>query len=570
MKTVFLLIFTTISIFAQSFLMPDEAFKPDVKIKNNQIIAQIKLGKDIYLYKNRLKLYLKNNPDIVKNIQYPKSIKHNSDEIYNKDVTLVADLKDTTKIKEINVVLEYQGCSEAGLCYEPFKKEFKLSLASKKISLTPIKKELSQTDIIAQKLQSGNIALILITFFGFGLLLSLTPCIFPMIPILSSIIVSQHGKMNAKRGFILSLIYVLSMSVAYTTAGVLAGLFGSNIQAFMQNPYILSAFSAIFVILAISMFGFFEISLPASIQSRLTNHSDKASNKGGLIGVAIMGFLSALIVGPCVAPPLAGALIYIGQSGDAILGGLALFVMSLGMGMPLLIIGTSAGKFMPKPGVWMNNISKAFGVIMLMIAIYMLNSFINETLYMLLWAILFIVTSVYMNSFESVKSGWAMFIKGFGIVFFLIGVSLLIGALSGATNPIRPFEKFTTSKIEIKHNTETTHHIVTNISELDSLLKKYHGKKIMLDFYANWCTSCKELEHITFKDNDVKDILKDFVIIKADITKNGDKQRELSKKYGVFGPPVILFFNENGTLLESKRVVGYKDPTEFLKILKTL
>ena len=578
MKYIFLLFSFVGFLLAQSsFLMPDEAFKPDAHIENNKLIVNIKLAKSIYLYKKKLNVYLKTDNNLITKITYPKAIKHDGDDIYKNSVKIVADLKENN-LKNIIAVVEYQGCSEDGLCYAPYTKEFNLEITKKAFSLLkPInvvkknenisekKVELSQSELIAQKLQSGNILLILVTFFGFGLLLSLTPCIFPIIPILSSIIVSQHGKMNAKRGFILSLVYVLSMSVAYTIAGVIAGLFGSNIQAYMQNPYILTAFSAIFVVLAISMFGFFEISLPASIQSRLTNHSDRASAKGGLIGVAIMGFLSALIVGPCVAPPLAGALIYIGQSADALLGGLALFTMSFGMGVPLLIIGTSAGKFMPKPGVWMNNISKIFGVVMLAIAIYMLNSVINAQLYMFLWALLFIISSVYLNTFESVKTNWQMFIKGFGITIFLIGFFLLVGVLSGATNPFLPLEKFTQLN-NISNSIKNNFYKVTSIDELNEVLSKHRGKKVMLDFYATWCTSCKELEHITFKDTKVQHYLKDYILIQADITKNSVQQRELSKKYGVFGPPVIIFFDKNHNIV--RKIVGYKKPSEFLQYLQ--
>jgi len=575
MRYIVSLLFLSFTLLYGSFLMPNEAFKPHVEVKDGKVIATIDLADSIYLYKNRLKLSIKNHKDLLKDITYPKAELAHGEAIYKKSVTLTATL--TTKdTKNLVAILKYQGCSEAGLCYEPYTKEFPLTSTTTQTKplLKPykndVKKELSEVDTITQKLQSGNILLILATFFGFGILLALTPCVFPMIPILSSIIVSQKGKMSAKRGFTLSLVYVLSMSIAYTIAGVLAGLFGSNIQASMQNPWVLGSFSAIFVLLALSMFGFFELKLPSSVQSKITNHSERAGNKGGLLGVAIMGFLSALIVGPCVAPPLAGALVYIGQSGDALLGGAALFVMSLGMGLPLLIIGTSAGKFMPRPGVWMNRVSQIFGVLMLAIAIYMLNSIIDSTLFILTWGVFFIVTSVYMGAFSPFNNGWQALSKGLGIVTFIIGLLFVIGALGGATNIFKPLAPFSATNTVVQKQKELSFTKVQTLPELQKLLAQNKGKKIMVDFSAKWCSACKELEHITFADQRVKQQLQNFVLIQADITKNGAQQKELSKAYGVFGPPVLLFFNENGKLLESKKIVGYKNPQQFLKHLSSL
>ncbi|OIP53613.1 MAG: thiol:disulfide interchange protein, partial [Helicobacteraceae bacterium CG2_30_36_10] len=501
---------------------------------------------------------------------------------FTKSVTIDAILVKNKNVDTIIAKVEYQGCSEKGLCYEPLQKEFTLPIDSSKLSfaskIDSAQKttSASETDTITDTFKSGNISLILLTFFGFGLLLAMTPCVFPMIPILSSIIVSQGEGMNAKKGFILSLIYVLSMSIAYTMAGILAGLFGSNIQAAMQNPIVLSLFASVFVALALSMFGFFEIGLPSSIQSRLSNTSNHAGNKGGFVGVAIMGFLSALIVGPCVAPPLAGALMYIGQTGDALLGGVALFVMSLGMGAPLLLIGIGAGKFMPRPGGWMSSVSKVFGVIMLAIAIWMLSRIIPETLSMLLWALLFIISSVYLGVFEALKDEkrtWNALKKGLGVFIFIVGGSLLVGVLSGATNPLNPYENFTSNKVVVKGKEAVNENAfvkIHSLDELDSLIKNSNGKKVMLDFYADWCTSCKELEHNTFSDDGVKKILGDYLLIQADVTANTKEEKELSKKFGVFGPPAMIFFDENGKSLKSKKLIGYKPAAEFIKHLNTL
>jgi len=583
MRYILILVTVFYSLFGFSdFLMPQDAFKSRAEVKENRLIVHIELADSIYLYKDKMKISLQDNDVTIQSITYPKSQRHEGKEVFTKSVTIDAILVKNKNVDTIIAKVEYQGCSEKGLCYEPLQKEFTLPIDSSKLSfaskIDSAQKttSASETDTITDTFKSGNISLILLTFFGFGLLLAMTPCVFPMIPILSSIIVSQGEGMNAKKGFILSLIYVLSMSIAYTMAGILAGLFGSNIQAAMQNPIVLSLFASVFVALALSMFGFFEIGLPSSIQSRLSNTSNHAGNKGGFVGVAIMGFLSALIVGPCVAPPLAGALMYIGQTGDALLGGVALFVMSLGMGAPLLLIGIGAGKFMPRPGGWMSSVSKVFGVIMLAIAIWMLSRIIPETLSMLLWALLFIISSVYLGVFEALKDEkrtWNALKKGLGVFIFIVGGSLLVGVLSGATNPLNPYENFTSNKVVVKGKEAVNENAfvkIHSLDELDSLIKNSNGKKVMLDFYADWCTSCKELEHNTFSDDGVKKILGDYLLIQADVTANTKEEKELSKKFGVFGPPAMIFFDENGKSLKSKKLIGYKPAAEFIKHLNTL
>ncbi len=287
--------------------------------------------------------------------------------IYGESMSLtipISIIKKYVSSGEFKLKVEFQGCAALGICYQPMKEYFTFDLdgLSQKIENTMVKGEVSEQDFITSTLYNENIWLVLLSFLGFGILLSFTPCIFPMIPILSSIIVSQSGKnMTTKRAFMLSLVYVLSMSLAYTIAGVLAGLFGANISAALQNPWAIGIFSGVFVVLALSMFGFYELQMPSFIQSKLSKKSDEMQGQG-VLGVAVMGFISALIMGPCIAAPLAGALVYIGQSGDALLGGAALFVMSIGMGLPLLAIGTGAGKYMPRPGEWMDAIKSIFGV----------------------------------------------------------------------------------------------------------------------------------------------------------------------------------------------------------------
>ncbi len=607
-KILLFVLFINTMVFAEpQFLMPEEAFKPSATItKKGDIVAKIELGNHIYLYKSKLHAKILGNSGIaIDHITLPEGVDHEGQTVFTESPNLTIVLKASKELSGIIPVtlqLEFQGCSEDGLCYEPIVQKIPLkidsaqflSAAQKVPAITKaepvvlpsvVKSELnvskpmvrkspitvSETDQITQTFIEGNVPLILLTFFTFGLLLSLTPCIFPMIPILSSIIVAQGKNMNAARGFTLSLIYVLAMSVAYTLAGVLAGLFGGNIQIAMQNPWVISTFALLFVGLAMSMFGFFKIGLPSSWQTKLSKSSEEASSKGGYVGVAIMGFLSALIVGPCVAPPLAGALVYIGQSGDAVLGGAALFVLSLGMGVPLLLIGIGAGKYMPRPGGWMDRVSHIFGVVMLAIAILMLSRIVTPSIALLLWSFLLIIVSVYLGALESLQGhhkGLKAFYKGVGIILLVYGLMMFYGGVKGAKDPLAPLtfanEQQTLTAKELEFKT------IHSSKELDEVLLQSKGKKVMLDFYADWCTSCKELDALTFKDPAVIEALKNYVLVRADITDNSDEEKALSKRFGLFGPPAMIFFCEKGIQIEGADLNGYKDTQMFINHIKGL
>ena len=400
------------------------------------------------------------------------------------------------------------------------------------------------------------------TFFLFGLLLSLTPCVFPMIPILSSIIVGQGEKLTTKKSFIMSLVYVLAMSVTYTVAGVLAGIFGENLQVMFQNPWIIGSFAAIFVVLSFSMFGFYELQLPNALQSKLTNISNNQKS-GSYIGVAIMGFLSALIVGPCVAPPLAGALIYIGQTGDAFLGGTALFAMSIGMGIPLLILGVSAGKLLPKAGAWMDNVKAIFGVMLLAIAIWMAERIIPASITLALWSALLIGSSVYLGAFNNTysKTGWAKFAKSFGIILFIYGLLIAIGMSAGSKDLLQPLKVLQGGTTQSTSQNEGLDFKKIKSSQ-DLKLAVASNELVMLDFYADWCISCKEMEKFTFSDASVQNNLAKVTLLKADVTDNDDIDKALMKSLNIIGPPAILFF-KNGKEVKSQRVVGFKTAKDF-------
>lgn len=542
-------------VFADEFLEPKDAFKSTFSQTKTSIIFELKLGSGIYVYADKLKIK-DDNIDITSSIKLPTPVKHDEFIVYY-DV-LKIDIPNSL-LKGSKVSVDFQGCSKDGLCYQPMSENFEFK--SKQENTTKTLK--NETDTIADTLKNGDLWLILITFFGFGVLLSLTPCIFPMIPILSSIIVkhSNTKEITSQKGFFLSLIYVLAMAFAYTIAGVLAGLFGANLQVALQNQYVLFVFAGIFVALAFSMFGYFEIGLPTSLQSKISQKSD---NQQGIIGIAVMGFLSALIVGPCVAPPLAGALVYIGQTGDAMLGGLALFIMSIGMGLPLLGIGLGAGKFMPKTGIWMQNISKIFGVIMLGVAIWMIQRVIPPILSMILWAVLLMGSSVYLGAFEPFKEhthGVMKLTKLVGLVLFIYGVVIFIGGVSGAKNILNPMEPFIVKQSIVSDR--INFELVSTIKELDEKIAK-SDKPIMLDFYADWCTSCKEYDEITFKNSMVIAKMQGFKILRVDVTKNSDEDKRLLEKFGLFGPPAIIFWDKNKNQINEAKLVGYKDPEQFL------
>ncbi|RLA74978.1 MAG: thiol:disulfide interchange protein [Epsilonproteobacteria bacterium] len=548
--TVFL--FSIIFLFGanQKILSVEEAFDVKFEKKENSLNIDLILGEKIYLYQKSIKVkILKNGEkiDITKDIKQPKTTSYQDENVFFDKLGLNINNKLLDKADKI--ILSYQGCSKAGLCYQPLEADYILNPA-----LTQTSND--ETDNITDSLKTGNFWLVLLTFFGFGLLLSLTPCIFPMIPILSSIIVShsENEKMSSKRGLYLSFVYVLFMSLAYTIAGVIAGLFGANIQTALQNPYVLVGFSAVFVALAFSMFGYYELSLPSSWQTKIDKISQNQSDKKGVAGVAIMGFLSALIVGPCVAPPLAGALVYIGQTGDALLGGLTLFVLSFGMGVPLLLIGFGAGKYMPKPGGWMDLVSKIFGVVMLLLAVWILDRILPSFVSFILFGSIGLFAGIYFISRKNI------FIQVVAVVFLLFSLISFVGVYNNSNNILNPF------KSAASHSNLNFQRVKT-IDELLGVVAQEKDSIVMVDFTASWCIGCQELEEWTFSDKSVQDRLHEFVLLQVDTTHNTDQDKDILKHFGLFGPPVILFFKD-GKLLPNK-IVGYKNPKEFIGVLDT-
>ncbi|ODB93708.1 thiol:disulfide interchange protein [Candidatus Thiodiazotropha endoloripes] len=576
-------------------LEPDQAYQLSARVEDGtHLQLDWAIAEGTYLYQDKIKLSLaENQTAVLGQFELPQAeIKQDSVRpdgtigdvaVYHDQVALNVPLvRSSTDPGEVVLEAKYQGCAEIGVCYPPITKQFTLSLpgisaaqaeestaAVASTSAAPPPEQLqSETDEITNTLKGGSTLVIISIFFLLGLGLAFTPCIFPMIPILSGIIAGHGDQITTRKAFVLSLVYVLAMAITYTIAGVLAGLFGENLQAYFQNPWILSSFALVFVLLALSMFGFYDLQLPSSLQSRLTEVSNKQQG-GSLAGVAIMGFLSALIVGPCVAPPLAGALIYIGQTGDALLGGLALFALSMGMGAPLIAIGTSAGKLLPRAGSWMDAVKAVFGVALLGVAIVMLERIIPAEVAMVLWGILLIISAVYMGALRNLQieaSGWQKLWKGLGVVFLVYGTLMLVGAAAGGKDTVQPLRGLALGGGSGSAHQELVFKRIKSLQDLQQEVASASaaGQSVMLDFYADWCVSCKEMEKYTFTDAGVIAALSNTVLLQADVTANDDiDQALLQGHFGLPGPPAIIFYGADGQERKAYRVVGFKPAEAF-------
>lgn len=565
----------------------DQAFQFDTDPPSaTGVVLHWHVTEGYYLYRDKIKVELPDAPGIsIGTLDLPKGEVKQDEffgrmEIYKHDFQArVPLLARAPTSGPVTLKVTYQGCASAGICYPPVIKRVTLDLAGLSGAASPvaaaavpaINAPVPEQDRIAQTLASGRTWITLLSFFGFGLLLAFTPCVFPMVPILSGLIVGQGKDITTARAFLLSLAYVLAMALTYTIAGVCAALFGANLQAAFQNPWVLGSFSALFILLAMSLFGFYELQVPTWLQGKLTDISNRQRG-GTLLGAAIMGLLSALIVGPCVAAPLAAALIYIGKTGDAVLGGSALFMLSLGMGAPLLVLGASAGKLLPRAGAWMNTVKAVFGVLLLAVAIWMLERILPGAITLTLWAALLIVSGVYMGALERLQpdaSGWRKFWKGIGLVILLYGALLLVGAGSGGSDVLRPLQG---TRLAGAASTSTAVPARTlgftrikSVSDLNDALAaaSASGKAVMLDFYADWCVSCKEMEKYTFADPAVQQMLNERVLLQADVTANDAQDHALLQHFGLIGPPSILFFSPQGRECNTRRVMGYLKPEQF-------
>ena len=576
---------------AEEPLAPEEAFRFSARVVDVRTLeARWAIADGYYMYRDKFKFALEGGTLGAPTLP-PGKIK--DDELFGKVETYRKEVKILLPIEAAGTVTlkaVSQGCWDGGICYPPLNQQMPIELAAAsgtpattgaaaasaptvgpaaaRTAAIPATAE-DESSRIAGLFKGDNLALVLVSFLGFGLLLSLTPCVFPMIPILSGIIVNHGHAVSHLRAFVLSLAYVLGMALTYAAVGVAAGLSGTLLSAALQNAWVLGSFALVFVVLSFSMFGFYELQLPAALQSRV---ADTANRQGGsLPAIALMGALSALIVGPCVAAPLAGALLYIAQTGNAVLGGTALFFMALGMGLPLLLVGAFSRSLLPKSGPWMEGVKKFFGVVMLATALWLVAPVIPLWLQMLGWALLMLIPAIYLRALDPLPAhahGWQRLGKGLGVALLLGGAAMLMGVLGGARDPLQPLG-FLRGGAAAEASAPTFER-VASIERLDARLAESAaaGKPVMLDFYADWCVSCKEMERFTFADPQVALRMKQFVLLQADVTANTDADVALLKRFGLFGPPGIIFFDAGGRERVDQRVIGFQSADQFLPALE--
>ena len=550
---------------ADELLEPEKAFRFSARALDGAIEVKFAIADGYYMYRDKFRFSAEGNPAVQLGApQMPRGAIHKDEffgqtETYRRQVAIVIPAQGEGRF-ELKVVS--QGCADVGVCYVPMESQAGLRLVAatgqgpvlsqgpREVDAQP-RWSIFASDMDIARLFEGNAALVLASFFGFGLLLSFTPCVLPMIPILGGIIAGEGKRLDKSRALMLSGTYVLSMALTYALAGVAAAYVGSLLAAYLQNVWVLGAFAAVFVLLALSMFGFYELRLPHALQQRL--HSTHGRLRGGrLAPVAVMGVLSAVIVSPCVSAPLAGALLEISRSGDMVLGGSALFAMALGMGVPLMLVGWSEGALLPRAGAWMVAVKKFFGFMLLAVAVWIVSPVLPPLASMLAWSLLaFGVASLLRRSWIAAA------------LPLVVGIAILVGALAGSRDPLRPLAVFTAGT---PHSTPVAWTRVASLADLQTQLTA-PGKQVMLDFYADWCVSCKEMEAFTFSDPKVRAQLDRMLLLQVDVTANNEHDKALLKRFSLFGPPGIIFFDADGREIKGLRVIGYQNPERFLKTL---
>ncbi len=568
---------------AEDFLPPEQAFVVSARmlsVDRAEVLVHIVTG--YYAYRDALRVSatgatLGATEIPPGKVKFDQNLQKNV-ETYRGDLRIGVPIAQADGLFTLSVVS--QGCADAGLCYPPMTSKFRLDPAL----VSPVSGPAlaapnpaagareaaggSEGALVDRVLRSGRLWQVLGVFFGLGLLLSLTPCVLPMLPILSSLIVGVEEKPTRWRGLVLAGAYSLGMALVYTALGLAAGLAGEGFAAALQTPWAIGGFSLLLVVFSLSMFDVYELRLPSAFTGHMTSHANRLP-AGRLAGVFVMGGVSALIVSPCVTAPLAGALLFISQSGDVLQGGAALFAMAAGMSVPLLLLGASAGRWVPKAGAWMHGVKRLFGLMMLGVALWVAQPVLASAFVLGLWGLLLLLTGFLLGPFTApvhhvhiLRTGLQ---RALGVVALTLGVVQIVGAASGGSDPLRPLAHFTS--VGSVAAPGPTFQVIKSEAAFDEALRAAAGRPVVLDFYADWCVSCKEMERSTFGDEKVARRLVQAVLLKADVTANTDSQRALLRRFNLFGPPGTLFFDAHGQELPRSRVVGFQDARQFEKTL---
>ena len=558
-------------------LPAEQAFKLSaILLDNNMLAVRWLVQPDYYLYKDKISFSV--DEASIENIKFPDATIKNDEffgevSVYNIPLEIQIELNNIQK-DYVLVTIKHQGCWEGGVCYPPQVDRLEVSLEGSKKAPIPSNEIVTiDENIVSEKFQQGGLALFIAAFLA-GLALSWTPCVYPMVPILSGIIIGQKEKPSNLNALLMSITFVLSMSVAYGLIGASAGYFGAgiNLQAIMQTPWVLFVFSCIFILLSLSMFGFYDIQLPSGVQTRLTSISNSQSG-GSFVGVSIMGFLSALIVGPCVTPFLATALSYVIAGGSAAKGGASLFAMGLGMGVPLIIICGWGVNALPKAGPWMENVKRVFGFAMIAVALYLLDRILYPLLSLILWALLFTVAPIMLGVFKNISRSLSLVgivFRLFSILFLVYGLMLWVLVAKGGGDIQQPLDAIIYGD-KIEASNTVAFQIIDDETQLDSLILKTKSNKkpLVLKFYAEWCIACKKLERVVFKDSTVNQSLKDSMTYTVDVTKNTQINQSILSRFSLVGPPAILFFKD-GKEIRSQRIIGEVSAKELSNRLNSL
>lgn len=572
------------SLGGQDFLPVDEALPFSSTTTDTGVLLRWDIAPEHYLYKERVEVTAVTEGVTVSEPSFSLSGKETDDpyfgtvNVFYEPVEAGVDLTLPEGTREATLEVTYQGCAEAGLCYPPQTREVLYyaggdnqpasDAPAADSQTTTTESDLNSASGLAGFMSEQSLVIIALVFLALGLGLTFTPCVLPMVPIISTL-ASGHNTRSSGQALVLALSYVLGMALTYAAAGVITGLLGAsfNLQAHLQSPWVLGTFAILFVLFALAMFNIFDLRLPQGIQNRL-NQASQSLSGGRVASVFGIGALSALVVSPCVSAPLAGSLLYISTTQDAVVGGVALFALGLGMGIPLILVAVGGRKLLPRTGAWMNVVKAFYGVMLLAVAIWLVERIVPAWVALTLWGLLAAITGVQLGAFDQARAGWQRTWKGVGLVLFAWGLALLAGAMSGASDPLRPLAPFMASATS-GGPAAADHASFERLAEPEAIRTRLdeasqQGRPVILDFYADWCISCKVMERKVFSQPDVINAMEPYTLLQIDVTDNTPEQQALLEELGLFGPPAILFYDPRGEEATALRVLGEMNQSEFM------